>query len=446
MFAAAFHDGIWLLVGLTLIAVVAGMIAWAVARRRRTAHALWWLPLGFYLTEILGFTVTLRGGEHRRAECVINSEITEPLYTTQGLWHLAMFVPLGLFGVLALRRPLPVLAGVLTLPCLIELTQALAPFGGGTCRSADVEMSVVGGVLGVVGGLALTRGHVAWRSWARRTLVVTGALGVAGSAVFQAAITPYSADGSSVQDAHDDEREAAERAIRQAFGDRYQVGAVQVSPGIDGYDGSLSIQLAGGHTGQLMWPGGRQLSVSLEDSSRPTKASFPVQGSVTPHDTRSAYRVARTYMKAHYPWAEAASWRETVSVGAGAEFGWLTSWRFKERGVVMPRSLDVQINRAGRVSQLLVDFGPKHVKLPAELIPAKRIEEIVRKEGVRNGAEPGTLRIQADVLKADRLKGRHTPWRVMWSVSVADAQCTPDREGTGCEPSQVMVDAGTGEI
>jgi hypothetical protein len=377
---------------------------------------------------------------------VISHAITEPLYTTQGLLNLAMFVPLGLFGVLALRRPLPVLAGALTLPCLIELTQALAPFGGGICHSADVEMNVGGGVLGVFGGIALTRGRVAWRSWARRTLTVAGALGVAGLAVFQTAITTHSADGSGFRDARHDMREVAERAIRQAFGDRYRVDAVEVSPGSDRYEGWLSIQMTGGRTGQLMWPSARQLSVSLEDSNRPTQASFPVRGSTTPHDTQSAYRVARAYMKAHYPWAEAAPWHETVPVGAKADFGWLTSWRFKERGVVMPRSLDVQINRAGRVSQLLVDFGPTHVKLPAELIPAERAEEIAGKEAVRNGAEPSTLRIRADVLKTDRLNGRHESWRVVWSVTVADARCTPDRDGAGCEPSQVIMDAGTGEL
>ncbi|MFE7269999.1 VanZ family protein [Streptomyces sp. NPDC057623] len=446
MFAAAFDDHTWFLVGLTLAAAVAGLIASAVARRRRTAHALWWSPLGFCLTGVLGVTLALRTGEPGRAECVISHQVTEPLHTTQGLWNLAMFVPLGLFGVLALRRPLPVLAGVLALPCLIELAQALSPFGGGLCDSADVAMNVGGGVLGVVGGVALTRGHVAWRSWAKRTLAVAGASGVAGLAVFQTAITPYSVDGSSVRGVHDDEREAAERAIRQAFGDRYRVDTVQASPGVDGYNGWLSIQMAGGYTGQLMWPGGRQLSVSLEDSSRPTEASFPVQGSTTPHDTQSAYRVAQTYMKTHYPWAEAASWHETVPVGAKAGFGWLTSWRFKERGVVMPRSLDVQINRAGRVSQLLVDFGPQHVKLPADLLPAKRAEEIVRRDEAENGVDPGALRIQADVLKADRVKGWQGPWRVMWSVSVGDVRCTPDRDGDGCEPSQVMVDAGTGEI
>ncbi|MFJ3308567.1 hypothetical protein ACIPSA_37095 [Streptomyces sp. NPDC086549] len=151
-------------------------------------------------------------------------------------------------------------------------------------------------------------------------------------------------------------------------------------------------------------------------------------------------------MKAHYPWAEAASRHETQPVGSKAEFGWLTSWRFKERGVVMPRSLDVQINRAGRVSQLLVDFGPEHVKLPAELISAERAEEIVRKDQGRIGADPDALRIHADVLKADRAKGWQGSWRVVWSVNVNDARCTPDKDGDGCEPSQTMVDAGTGEV
>jgi hypothetical protein len=151
-------------------------------------------------------------------------------------------------------------------------------------------------------------------------------------------------------------------------------------------------------------------------------------------------------MKAHYPWAEAATWHETQPVGSKAEFGWLTSWRFKERGVVMPRSLDVQINRAGRVSQLLVDFGPRHVKLPAELISAAQAEKIVTKDQGKRGADLGALRIRADVLKVDRAKGWQGPWRVVWSVSVTDTRCTPDKDGDGCEPPQTVVDAGTGEV
>ncbi|MFF1407427.1 VanZ family protein [Streptomyces sp. NPDC058294] len=446
VFSAVFGDDLWFLARLTVVAAIVGLVAWAVARRCRAAHPLWWSPLAFCLTGVLGVTLALRGGESGRAECVINHEITEPFHTTQGLWNLAMFVPLGLFGVLALRRPLPALAGVLALPCLIELAQALAPSVSGICDSADVEMNAIGGVIGVAGGLTLVRGRVAWRSWARPTLIVTGALAVAGLAVVRTAITPYSVNGSAIRDANDDERAAAERVIRQAFADRYPVGALQVSPGVDGYNGWMSIQLAGGFPARLMWPGGRQLSVSFEDSPHPSRVSFPVPGSVRPDDTRSAYRIARAYMKAHYPWAEAATWHETQPVGHKAEFGWLTSWRFKERGVVMPRSLDVQINRAGRVSQLLVDFGPRHVKLPAELISSAQAEEIVRKKESKNGADAGALRIQANVLKVDRAKHWQGPWHVMWSVEVADPRCRPDGDGDGCDPYVTAVDAATREI
>ncbi|MFF7127489.1 VanZ family protein [Streptomyces sp. NPDC008240] len=446
MFEAVFGDDMGFLAGLTVVAAVMGLAVWAVARRREVDHAVWWLPLAFCLTGVLGVTLALRGGEAGRAECVINHEITEPLYTTQGLWNLAMFVPLGLFGVLALRRPLPVLVGVLALPCLIELAQALAPFVSGICDSADVEMNAGGGVLGVAAGLVLVRGRVAWRAWATPTLIVAVVCAVAGPVVFQTAITANHVDGSSVRDAHGDERETAERVIRAAFGDRYHVGDVRVSPGVDGYNGWMSIQIAGTYPAELMWPGGRRLNVSFEDSEPPTSASFPVPGAGTPHDAQDAYRIARSYMQAHYPWAGAASFHETQPVGRKAEFGWRTSWRFKERGVAMPRILDVQINRAGRVSQLLVDFGPKQVDLPARLLSAKQAEAIAARQWKKNGADLHTLRIHADELRTERAKGWQGPWHVVWSVSVLETGCKPDKDSSGCDPMNTVLDAGTGEI
>uniref|UniRef100_A0AAU3I1C1 VanZ family protein n=1 Tax=Streptomyces sp. NBC_01393 TaxID=2903851 RepID=A0AAU3I1C1_9ACTN len=446
MFGAVFGDDMWFLAGLTVVAALVGLSAWALARRRQVPYSSWWLPLAFCLTGVLGVTLALRGGEAGRAECVINHEVTEPLYTTQGLWNLAMFVPLGLFGVLALRRPLPVLVGVTALPCLIELAQALAPFVSGICDSADVEMNAGGGLLGVALGIVLVRGRVAWKAWVRPSLIVVAVLGVTGVAVCQTAITLDHVDGSGVRDAHDTERKAAERAIHQAFGNYYRVGAVRVSPGIAGHNGWISIQMSDGFPAELMWPGARQLNVSFENSVHPTKESFPVAGFGKPRDARSAYLVARAYMKAHYPWAEAASSHATRPVGSKAEFGWLSSWRFKEHGVVMPRSLDVQINRAGRVSQMLVDFGPTHVSLPDRLISAKQAEEIVRKTQKKSGADVTALRIRADVLKVERAKGWQGPWRAMWSVKTTDTQCTPDEDGSGCEPFSTVVDAGTGRI
>ncbi|MER6455567.1 VanZ family protein [Streptomyces sp900105245] len=445
MFGAVFGNDMWFLAELTVVATIVGLSAWAVTHRYQIPYSFWWLPLTFSLTGVIGVTLALRGGEAGRAECVINHEITEPLYTTQGLWNLAMFVPLGLFGVLALRRPLPLLAGVLVLPCLIEVTQALAPFVSGICDSADVEMNAGGGLLGVALGLVAVWGRVAWKAWAKPTLIVTAALGVTGMVVCQTAITLNHVDGSGVREAHGAERDAAERAIHQAFGNYYNIGNVRVRPGIDGSNGWISIQMAGAYPAELMWPGGRQLNVSFENSTAPSKASFPVPGAERPRDARGAYLIAQAYMKAHYPWAETASWHETRSVGSKAEFGWLTSWRFKEHGVVMPRSLDVQINRAGRVSQMLVDFGPSHVDLPAHLISAKQAEQIVGERRKKDGADSGALRIRADVLKVEQVQGQG-PWRVVWLVKITDTTCKPEKDGSGCEPYTTAVDAGAGKI
>ncbi|MEU6666357.1 VanZ family protein [Streptomyces sp. NPDC046727] len=438
MFEAVFRDDYGFLAGLTVVAFVIGGGAWGVARWRGAAHAFWWLPLAFCLTGVLGVTLALRTGEHGVAECVVDHQLTEPLHTTQGQWNLAMFVPVGLFGVLALRRPVPVLAGVLALPCLIELTQALAPFAGGICDSSDVEMNVGGGLVGLAAGLLAVRGRVAWRAWARSAVVLLGALGLLGGAVVHAAVTLNHVDGSSMRDADGEEREAAERAVRQAFGDRYRVGKVTVSPGLDGYNGWMSIQLAGEFPAELMWPGGRRLTVDLDN------AGFPVPGATRPRDARDAYRIARTYMRAHYRWAESASWHATRPAGKdqGGD-GWITSWRFRERGVDMPRSLDVRIDRAGQVHGLTVDLGPTHVHVPAELMTARQAEKTVRERDRKSGGAVGSLRYHARELTTVRAKGNRGPWRAVWSVEVIDPGCEPDQDGDGCDPGVSVVDAAT---
>ncbi|WP_307787241.1 VanZ family protein [Streptomyces musisoli] len=442
MFEAVFGDDHGFLGGLTALGAVLGGTGWWAARRLRAAHALWWPPFVFCLTGVLGVTLALRAGEGGGpAECVINHEITEPLYTTQGQWNLAMFVPLGFFGVLALRRPAPVLAGALALPCLIELAQTLAPVVG-ICDSADLEMNAVGGLIGLAAGLLAVRGRVAWRAWVRTSLVLLGALGLIGITVLHSAVTLEHVDGSSVRDAHGDERAVAERVVRQAFDGRYEVGRVQIRPGIDGYNGFMSIQLGGGVSADLMWPGGRRLTVDFSGATGP---GFAVPGATPAHDARDAYRIARTYMRVHYPWAGSASWHVTrPATGEQGGDGWVTSWRFRERGVAMPRSLDVRIDRAGRVHGLTADFGPTHVDVPARLLTARQAEEAVTEREQEHGAGPKALRVHALDLMTQRAKGNRGPWRAVWSVEVADPGCEPDGKGEGCDPYVATLDAVTG--
>ncbi|MYX96317.1 VanZ family protein [Streptomyces sp. SID486] len=429
--------------GLTVVAALSGGAAWWGARRWRAGHAVWWLPFVFCLTGVLGVTLALRSGEGGgAAACVIDHEVTEPLHTTQGRWNLAMFVPVGLFGVLALRRPLPVLAGVLALPCLIELAQALAPFTSGICDSADLEMNAAGGVLGLSAGLLLVRGRVGWRAWGRPTLIAAGALALVGATLVRTSVTLDHVDGSSVRDAHGDERAVAERAVRQAFGGRYQVGRVQISPGFDGYNGTMYVQFSGGGSAELMWPGGRRITVDFPGD---LAAGFTVPGATPPRDAAGAFRIGRTYMHAHYPWAGSATRHTTRPVAEGQDGeGWVTSWRFVEHGVAMPRSLDVRIDRAGHVHGLAADLGPTHVDLPAGLLSARQAEDAVGTQERKSGADTGRLRIHADELTTRRTKGDRGPWRAVWSVEVADPGCRPDGQGDGCDPYVVAVDAATG--
>ncbi|MEU7422826.1 VanZ family protein [Streptomyces sp. NPDC040750] len=436
----------WFLGGLGAIALVAGGAAWWLARRRGAAGAFWWLPLVFCLVGVLGVTLALRAGGDGQGACVIDHQVTEPLYTTQGRWNLAMFVPLGLFGVLALRRPLPVLAGVSALPCVIELVQALTPFTSGICDSADVEMNAVGGVLGVAGALVLLRGRVAWWAWGRCTLVVMGVLALVGAGVVRTAVTFDHVDGSGVRDARGDEREVAKRVVRQAFGDRYEVGDVRIRPGLDGYNGWMDVQFAGGFPAELMWPGGRRLIV---DFGATTARGFTVPGAVPPHGAGDAYRVARSYMRAHYPWAESASWHTTRPApddGSVAGKAWTVSWRFEEHGVAMPRSLDVRVDRAGHVQGLTVDFGPRHLDLPSGLMTARQAEQVVRKTRREGDDDSGRPRIHARELTTEQTWGNRGPWRAVWLVEVGDPTCEPGKDGQVCDPEVAHVDAAARRV
>lgn len=446
MFDAIFGDDPWFLVVLTAVASLVGGLAWLGARRHQSLYAAWYAPLGFCLTGILGVTLALRAGESSSVhECVINHELTEPLRTTQGLWNLAMCLPLGLFGILALRRALPVVAGVVLLPCLIEIAQALAPVVSGICDSADVEMNIAGGLIGFAVGGVLVRGRVAWSAWVRPVALISVVVAVATIVCGRTLVTLNHVDGSTVRDASGSERTEAERVIRQAFGDRYQIGRTQVVPGLDGYNGRMSTPLGATAFAELTWPGARKLDIQFDDASRPVPDGFPVPGARVPHNANDAYRIAEAYMRAHYPWAaKATSHRagaisdRTGAIGDKAAQGWLISWRFTDHKVVMPRSLDVQINRAGRVSRLQVDFGPEHLPVSGRFIEPGEAE----KQAARFTHIDTTGGVHAQELKADQLKRHGDPYRIWWVVTVSDEVCDRDPE---CQPTIVWVDAVTGK-
>ncbi|MFI2431613.1 VanZ family protein [Streptomyces sp. NPDC018693] len=448
MFAAVFQHHYGYLAVCTLIALVAAGAAWLVSRRLGGPHALWWGGLAATVTGVFGVTFMDSGPASGR--CVINHDLAEPFHTTQGLWNLALTVPLGLFALLALRRPLPALVGVVSLPLVIEFIQARVDGLGRVCDSADAEMNILGGLVGLAAAAVLlaVRGVLDWRAGAKGALVASLALLVLGAGGARPLLTLTHVDGTGLSPADSAQRQAVERAVREAFGDRYRSEQVYEQPCPDSPCGSRTVVFNvlsgdGDHPevfgfGSLSWPGAEHLNIGL---------AHPVTGARPPSTQEEAYRVALSYMRGHYPWAQGATEHRTSPAGENAQEGWTTSWRWRAEGVLMPRALSVWVDRAGRVAQVDVTRGPTQLRLkPAEVDAAqaeKAVRDAMRAQAEAHGGRvPDALELKAVTLKA---LDRDGTWRAHWLVSVS--MDGPAQAVDPLVPGQAdlwQVDAGNG--
>lgn len=432
MFSAIFQDHLGYLAAWVLAALVLGGAAWLLARRLGSAHGVWWSGLVFTLTGVFG--VVFMGAGPADDECVINHDFAEPFHTTQGLWNLAMTVPVGLFALLATRRLLPVLVGVVVLPLAIEFVQATVDGLGRTCDSADAEMNILGGLIGLTVGATVlaVRGSLDWQAGTKASLIASAAFLVLGAGMARPMVAYTHVDGSGLSAAASSQRQAAEQAVRQAFDDRYRLANVNNQPCAGAPCANVIFTLLSrekGHPeafGSLSWPDKKHLNVQLENSDRLSVRGYPVKGAKPPSTKQEAYGVAQSYMREHYPWANHAVQHRTYPVGKKAEPGWTTSWRWFDNDVLMPRMLDVQVDRSGRVSRVDVNLGPIHLKLEEPKLDGKQAVNAVREalaaqSRAHGGSVPENLQVKAFTLKA---VDRNGTWRLEWVVNVSVSAST----------------------
>ncbi|MEU2158496.1 VanZ family protein [Streptomyces sp. NPDC019396] len=437
MLHAVLHDQLTFLLVLTAATALAGAAALVLARRRG-ARGPWWGLTAASAVPVLGATLFFPGRQTGASArwCTINKQLLEPMVTDQGVLNAVLFVPFAFFGVLATRRPVPVAVAGAGASLVIEVGQSLSGWMGGACDSGDVQMNTLGTLLGV--GFAAVLGRVrgvrvAWRAGARHAgMAAVGVLLVCGSA-FALFIRPQVMDGTELRMALSGERAAAEQAVREAFGDRYRISAVQHAPGMEGYGAWLHITFAEPVTAMLTWPDKQVFTAELDESSITGPTAFPVSApEVTPLTQGEAGRLAKAYAAQHYPWsARGVTQVETTAVGESAEQGWITSWRWAEDGVLMPRALDVRINRAGRVTQLVVNNGPDHVDGLGEMKVTRGAAEAKVAEKLRGSADT----VVAQTCRVYRVDGE---WRALWLVKV---------QAAAASDSMVMtVDAVSGHV
>ncbi|MFJ5840898.1 VanZ family protein [Streptomyces shenzhenensis] len=398
------------------------------------------------------------GGGSARGMCVLNHQFAEPFHTTQGLWNLAMMVPVGLFALLAVRRPLPVLVAVIALPLGIEFTQATVDGLGRVCDSSDAEMNIIGGLAGVTSAaIVLTvRRSLVWRAGAKGALIASAALLLLGSGVARPMLDFTNIDGSSLSEADADQKRAVKAAVMEAFGDRYRIGQLYRQPCGDLPCTNIVFNLhsrekggagAWGH-GSLSWPDKKHLNVQLEVGDRPTVMGYPVEGAKAPSTGREAHQIAQSYAREQYPWAKDATVQETHPVGDKASLGWMTNWRWTHNDVLMPRMLDVQVDRAGRVSQIDVTLGPTRADLPKAKLDGRQAEKAVNKAVAvllrANGNTGATFQTKAITVTAVDQDG---VWGPYWLVNVTWPRGGQTDDAQESDPVDTFrVNAITGQV
>ncbi|MGW2838023.1 VanZ family protein [Streptomyces sp. NPDC001493] len=407
-------------------------------RNRRQNPALIPSAFVFCLAIVLGVTLFLSGGGGASHECTLNHEIGEPFRTTQGLLNGLMTAPLGFLGLLASRRRLLTLTGVVLGPCLVEVAQASVNAFSRLCDSSDAEMNILGGLAGVglAWWVARARGLKLKPTLRERTPTVVASLaGIAVLAVAVSDITFTAVDATSVQSGSGQQADAMRDALDEAFGDKFKDlgdGRLQYSP-VEGLNRG-SVHFSDRRVdAELSWPSTLKLSAMFEWSDKPTSRSVSIDGREHPHmDLAEAKKLATRYADEHYPWADAATHVTVVPVADG-EFGWMASWRVMDHDVLMPAMLDVQINRVGRISQLLVSRGPTHLdELPSVDVSRSEAIDIAKKSMTHSES----LEFHANVLKASLRSGH---WRPEYIVQATVRGAT---DGS----TDLYVDAHTGKL
>ncbi|MFK4064530.1 VanZ family protein [Streptomyces sp. NPDC029674] len=442
MFQAIFQGkGQWVaLLAITAAVLSLGTFTWLKQRRRPAL-----MPSAFVacLVVVVGVTLFLPGSGSASHECTVNRQIAEPFRTTQGLLNGLMTVPLGFLGLMASRRRLLTLAGVILGPCLIELSQATVNAFSRICDSSDAEMNILGGLVGMgCAWLVARRSGIEFRSYTdeRIPAVATAAVGVIGIGMTVPGIAFTAVDATSIQAGSSQQANAMRAALDEAFGDGYTSvsdGKLQYTP-MEGTGGRGTVHFSNDKVdAEISWPSKLSFTASLEYSDTPTNRSFPIDGREHPNLTRGeAKKLATRYAVAHYPWVKNATNVTAVPV-AGGRLGWLVSWRTVEHKVLMPAMLDVQINTVGGVSQLNASRGPSHFDdLPSVEVSRGRAMDTVRK----SVSHPEAFEFHANVIKATRRDGRWNPEYIVQAM-VKGAEDDGSKDYT-----DYFVDAHTGQL
>ncbi|MFB7309930.1 VanZ family protein [Streptomyces sp. NPDC056192] len=351
------HDTFIFLAMLT--AATVGLFGFKIARTR-TARAGMHGLLTAAVTSVICLTLWTTGSPvSKPMMCVINRDLLEPFTTTQGLLNAGMFAPVGLLGVLATKKVSETLIGGVLLTLSIETLQGAFSFLGRGCDTSDLLMNsigvIIGALLGWVIDYATKRPAASWGSIRRSISLLALGMCVAMTATWVGLFSLQTVSRTiGIGQASDAQSRAARKAVQDAFGNHFKINQVQFAAGPHG-SGTVMAEFDEGFA-ELSWPDRQQFNASLDVSDSGTPSGFPIAGTEgNPRGKEEAQRLAVSYARDHAPWGLVKSDVKTQPVGPSASLGWMNSWRRRGAdGVLMPMRLDIQVDRNGRISQLIM--------------------------------------------------------------------------------------------
>ncbi|MGW6741324.1 VanZ family protein [Streptomyces sp. NPDC055025] len=370
----------------------------------------------------MALTMWTTGGETGISECVVNGDVMEPFRTIQGRLNAGMFVPFGLFGVMATRRPAVTLGLGLLLSAGIETVQGTASIVGRLCDTSDLVANSAGLAVGVLIGAALNgldkdQQPLSSRS-ARGAMVAVGLGAVVLGGAWGLFVSPRVVE-RTVSDigASQAQEEAIASAVRHAFGNEYAVSSVKFTPGGDGQAGTIMASLArtgsgGDGAAELKWPGKDEFNVNLIRSSVEEGHGYSIDGIPVKADAKEdAERIATKYAERHASWGLDNSEISVEPVDQDQDFGWMVSWRRWNGKVLLPMRLDVLIEPSGKLTDLMTRNIPD-----PELPPVKRSEKEAWNSLEEHFSLKGEKSKRMDpVLLAQQRDGS---WRVNWLLAL----------------------------
>ncbi len=417
-----------LLIISALLGLISSIIAMRWAKKKGAPQA----PLVLFalsLTAVLAATlVPISRAMSGAGYCTIVSP-WDGMLDDSGMLNVALFVPLGFFSTLILRRPVLTIVGATTLSAAIELFQGLIPALSRRCDTSDLCANSLGAIAGsllAVGVVRYFKAEYNVRSVRKFWVILAStACAISLTAVvkldWQAA--PTMSDSAWTQ-ASDSDQKRGESIARKLLGRDVRINQVRLMNNVD--DGGVRsvgmVQFEGGLL-YINWDSGDPFHGEFGSSvgQRPLDSLAPISGARR-IDEGTATKRARQFAR-DLAWSAINQEPKTTANGDQSR-GFTVSWRERENGVLLPFRLDILIGPTGEIE----GFDGNPVRLSHPLPPVGVTESDAR--GIAT-SKVSQHKIGSVELLAEQVEGL---WIPVWAIGL-----TRDGSSLGNQDRWVVV-------